>query len=206
MKSLFKRKKEWLVGLIIAVMFLNLIYNIAWLVNRHDNSVSVYFYSIFSMLVQAAFFLLGFYMVYRDDKFWMKTMFVAYFGYLFMCNLFTVFSHWLSFEHGSAADVCIGVFGFILGLTTIAIGIVYVLGLSGKLKSDRIIELLVLARIAECFIIFILNIIRLADYRIFGSSWHLLITPVTDILVTLVFYIGYDYDAVKAPEKSSAGK
>ena len=206
MKSLFKRKKEWLVGLIIAVMFLNLIYSIAWLVNRHDNSVSVYFYSIFSMLVQAAFFLLGFYMVYRDDKFWMKTMFVAYFGYLFMYHLFTVFSHWLSFEHGSASDVCIGVLGFILGLTTIAIGIVYVLGLSGKLKSDRIIELLVLARIAECFIIFILNIIRLADYRIFGSSWHLLITPLTDILVTLVFYIGYDYDAVKAPEKSSAGK
>lgn len=63
MKSLFKRKKEWLVGLIIAVMFLNLIYNIARLVNWHDNSVSVYFYFIFSLSVQAAFFLLGFYMV-----------------------------------------------------------------------------------------------------------------------------------------------
>lgn len=91
MKSLFKRKKEWLVGLIIAVMFLNLIYNIARLVNWHDNSVSVYFYSIFSLSVQAAFFLLGFYMVYRDNKFWMKTLFVAYFGYLFMHHLFTVF-------------------------------------------------------------------------------------------------------------------
>lgn len=80
------------------------------------------------------------------------------------------------------------------------------MGLSGKLKSDRIIELLVLARIAECFIIFILNIIRLADYRIFGSSWHLLITPLTDILITLVFYIGYDYDTTKTPENSSAEK
>ncbi len=206
MKSLFKRKKEWVVGLIIAVMFLNLIYNIARLVNWHDNSVSVYFYFIFSLSVQAAFFLLGFYMVYRDNKFWMKTLFVAYFAYVFMNHLFTVFSHWLGFEHGSASDICLSVFNFILGLTTIAIGIIYVLGLSGKLKSDRIIEILVLARIAECFIIFILNIIRLADYSIFGSSWYLLLAPVTDILITLVFYIGYDYDATKAPENISAEK
>lgn len=206
MKSLFKRKKEWLVGLIIAVMFLNLIYNIAKLVSWSDNKVSVYFYFIFSLSVQAAFFLLGFYMVYRDNKFWMKTLFVAYFGYLFMHHLFTVFSHWLGFEHGSASDICLSVFNFILGLTTIAIGIIYVLGLSGKLKSDRIIEILVLARIAECFIIFILNIIRLADYSIFGSSWYLLLAPVTDILITLVFYIGYDYDATKAPENISAEK
>ncbi len=191
LENLFKDKKNWIIGLCIAQICLILIYSIGALATNNFYSPLSQFISILDMIVGIVVFALAILAVVKESKFWTKTLFITYFAYIFFTNMFGFYTYLYNFSSSDGINVCFGIFGLIDSLLVVAIGIVYMLTISGIIKNEKITDILVGIRLISVAILFIISIVAIATS---GALWYSFLSYLQGIVVTLLFFVATKFN------------
>ena len=231
---LLKNRKKTLLILLLSVIVLTLTHDLWMTLIRATSTrwewpdLLLTLYQVFILLANLVFFLLGFWAVRKDSRIWSKGLFFAYFGYLWLAAFFdlpsclTGFARifgvvWSTYSIESIIDL-------LLGLTTVTMGVLWLSGLSGRIRSCEMpLYLLSAVRLGLYLCLAIVYALRYAmlfssseSYPLFDLPWYDIIGAIAQLPITLIFYVGRGYvpaegktggpeRIVSAPDKGPEG-
>lgn len=195
MNKIFENKKQLLIGLLIVsivLQFLSFIFTIVYYSSYSYYDWSYYFAEVLNLIFVVFLFSLALYFVIKGIAFWSKILFVVFFSYVLMSNLFTVCNSFLSVSYScdSAILTLYWLCTLIDAMLVIAIGVIYLLQLGNIIKNQNLVDIMIYLRLAFIFVNFIIGIIAIADGSI---SWHLIISYFISAVITLIFFVAIKY-------------
>lgn len=201
MEKIFENKKSWLVGLLITVLALSLLSFIFDMIVVSDYATGGdYVVIIIGLLISLCVFSLALVAVLKENKFWMKVLFITYFSYLLFSAVFGIVNYFYYLGTDNASLVFYGLGALLNLISIIVLGVVYLLYLGGIVHEENIVNILVYVRLAVVFINFIIGIVAIANGYM---SWSKITRYFTDFILTLIFFIGLKYNNCSCQKTSS---
>ncbi len=196
MENIFKNKKGWLTGLLIALIVLTALNFIVTMIDygSHLQSAENYVVLTITTIIEILIYSFAICALLKNDNFWCKTLFIIVFSYIFLNCLLTFITAIYYFSYNTIY-VFYGIGQIIDCLLVVAIGVVYLLTKYGTIKNERVVNILLYIRLVMILINFIIGIIMIAqDYL----NWITITTFFMDAILTIIYFLAINDHAPKS--------
>lgn len=186
MEKLIKNKQNWLVGLLLTMIVLNVLSFVFSIIYYSSLGVyaTLYIKLVINTLINLALLTFALMSVKEKNTFWCKTLFVTYFSFVLFNNVFNFSNYFAMFTANNATEVFYNLGMFLDSLVVITIGIMYILHIAGIVKD--VLEALVITRLVILLINFIIGIVAIAQGYL---SWNTIIIYFIQTALTLLFFV-----------------